>query len=232
MYSIFGIRPKHALEYDDAQRNVALLRLTTNLAKPNVVGIGEIGLDYMYAERRADLPDAKDRLHQMLKKILLETPKMPAFASMPLVMHIRDITCYREEAHLDTIKNLQECGVDSTHPIYLHCFVGSARMAQAWMDAYPEVKFGVSAKVLVPGHHNNLPQVFRDMPLTCLLMETDSAAMSLPQVRKPRVSTPFHAIVMFKWLAALCGLGLGTVLRQVAKNYHSFYLISAPAAGR
>ena len=151
---------------------------------------------------------------------------------MPLVMHIRDVTCYKKEAHLDTIKILQECGVDSTHPIYLHCFVGSARMAQAWMDAYPEVKFGVSPKVLVPGHHKELPQAFRDVPLTRLLVETDSAAMSLPHVRKPRVSTPFHAIVIFKWLAALRGLGLGTVLHQVAKNYHSFYLISAPTAGR
>ena len=80
-------------------------------------------------------------------------------------------------------------------------------------------------KVLIPGHHKDLPQVFRDVPLTRLLVETDSAATSLPQVRKPRVSTPFHAIVMFKWLTALHGLGLGTVLRQVAKNYHSFYLI-------
>ena len=137
------LHPRHALEYDDAQQNVALLLLTTNLAKPDVVGIGEIGLDYMHAERRVDLPDAKDRQHQMLKKILLETQKMPAFASMPLVMHIRDITNYREGAHLDTIKILQKCGVDHTHPIYLHCFVGLARIAQTWMDAYPEVKFGV-----------------------------------------------------------------------------------------
>ena len=74
--------------------------------------------------------------------------------------------------------------------------------------------------------------MFRDLPLTRLLVETDSAAMSLPQVRKSRVSTPSHAMVMFKWLAALRGLGLGTVLRQVAKNYHSFYLIPAPAAGK
>ena len=74
--------------------------------------------------------------------------------------------------------------------------------------------------------------MFRDVPLTRLLVETDSAAMSLPQVRKPRVLTPFHAIVMFKWLAALCGLNLGVVLPQVARNYHSFYLIPAPAAGK
>ena len=232
VYSTFGIHPKHALEYDDVQQNVALLHFTTNLTKPNVVRIGEIGLDYMQADRRADLPDTKDRQHQMLKKILLESRKMPAFASIPLVVHIRDITCYREEAHLDTIKILQECGVDPTHPIYLHCFVGSARMAQAWMDAYPDVKFGVSPKVLVPGHQKDYPQVFRDVPLTRLLVETDSATMSLPQVRKPRMYTPFHVIVMFKWLAALRGLGLGAVLHQVAKNYHSFYLIPAPAAGR
>ena len=232
VHSTFGIHPKHALEYDDAQQNVALLHLTTNLAKPKVVGIIEIGLDYIHAESRPDLPEAKDRQHQMQKKILLETRKMPVFASLPLVLHIRDVTCYKEEAHLDTIKILQECGVDSTHSIYLHCFVGSARMAQAWMDAYPEVKFGVSPKVLVPGHHKELPQVFWDVPLTRLLVETDSAAMSLLQVRRPRVSTPYHAIAIFKWLAALRGLGLGAVLRQVAKNYHSLYLIPTPKAGR
>ena len=211
VYSTNGIHSKHALEYNDAQQNVALLRLTTNLAKPDVIRIGKIGLDYMHAERCVDLPDAKDRQHQMLKKILLETRKMPAFASMTLVMHIRDITSYPEEAHLDMIKILQECGVDPTHPIYLHCFVGSGHIAEAWMDAYPYVKFGVSPKVPAPGHHKDLPKVFRDVPLTRLLVETDSAAMSLPQVRKPRVSTPFHAIVMFKWLAALRGLGLETV---------------------
>ena len=146
----------------------------SNLAKSDVVGIIEIGLDYMHAERRADLPDTKDRQYQMLKKILLETRKMLAFASMPLAMHIRDITSYWEEAHLDTIKILQECGVDPTHPIYLHCFVGSARVVQAWMDAYPEVKFGISPKVLVSGHHKDLPQVFRDVPFTRLLVEADS----------------------------------------------------------
>ena len=92
VYSTYGIHPKHALEYDDAEQNVALLRLTTNLAKLDVVGIAEIGLDYMHTERRADLPDAKDCQHQILKKILLETRKMPTFAFMPLIMHIRDIT--------------------------------------------------------------------------------------------------------------------------------------------
>ena len=81
VYSTYGIHPKHALEYNDAQQNVALLRLTTNLAKLDVVGIGEIGLGYMHTERRVDLPDTKDRQHQILKKILLKTRKMPAFAS-------------------------------------------------------------------------------------------------------------------------------------------------------
>ena len=105
-------------------------------------------------------------------------------------------------------------------------------MDQAWTDTYPEVKFGISPNILVPGHHKYSPQVFRDLPLTRLLVETDSAAMSLPQVHIPWVSTPFHALVMFKWLAALRGLGQRVVLRQVAENYHSFYLISAPAAGK
>ena len=89
VYSTYDIHPKYALVDDNAQQSVALLCLTTSRARSDVVGIREIGLDYMHG---ADLLVAKDCQHQMLKKILLETRMMPAFASMLLVMHIRDIT--------------------------------------------------------------------------------------------------------------------------------------------
>ena len=122
---------------------------------------------------------------------------------LPLVLNIRDVSFFKDEAPLDCINLLQMAGVPKKHPIYLHCFNCSLQVAQRWISAFPFVRFGLPPKALSPkGSHPDLPRIFRDIASWRILVETDAPLL---QIRDGSPVTPFHISVMYNWIALLQG---------------------------
>lgn len=122
-------------------------------ADPQVVAIGETGLDYHY--KKGDLEWQRDRLRRHVAAAR-ETGK-------PLIIHMR-------EATEDTLRILRDEGADRVGGV-MHCFVEDWETAQAAMDLGFYISF---SGIVTFRSAETLRDVARRMPAERLLVETDS----------------------------------------------------------
>jgi len=125
---------------------------------PKVVAIGEIGLDYKseYAS-----------FEEKQKAVLLQQIALAKELVLPVIFHCR-------MAHNDLIKILNERIADG-HSGVIHCFTGSWKQAQSYLDMGFYLGFnGIIFKL-------NLEEIIKKAPLEKILIETDCPYLTPPQ---------------------------------------------------
>lgn len=126
-----------------------------NLIKnyPKIVAIGEIGLDYYWNK------DNKEKQKEVFRKQLEIAERL----NIPVVIHSRDSI---GETY-DILKEYKVCGV-------IHCFSGSLEMARKFID----LGFLLGIGGVVTFKNSKLYQVVEQIPLTSIVLETDSPYLS------------------------------------------------------
>ena len=173
VFAVLGFHPEFAssITYDD------LAYLETFLNNPKVVGIGEIGLDYHYDKDSK----TKERQQWLFKKQL----DLACRYNLPIVVHSRDAT-------KDTYDILKEYNLKGS----IHCFSGSLETALEF------IKLGYYLGIggVLTYKNSNLPGVVKKLPLTSLILETDSPYLS--SVRGKR-NEPANVFIVASFLADL-----------------------------
>lgn len=200
LYAGVGIHPEEAFEMTACEDDI----LAAWAAKPEVVAIGEIGLDY-YWEKDPD----KRRLQQ---RIFIRQLDLARQLHLPVCIHDRD-------AHGDTLAILKREGRGIRG--VLHCYSGSLEMARELL------KLGWYLGVDGPLTFKNaakLPEIVRAMPLERLLVETDAPYMAPVPMRGKRNEPSFVRFVAAK-VAELRGLSLEEVARVTTRNAENLYTL-------
>lgn len=200
LYAGVGIHPEEAFEMTAREDDI----LATWAAKPEVVAIGEIGLDY-YWEKNPD----KRRLQQ---RIFIRQLDLARQLDLPVCIHDRD-------AHGDTLAILKKEG----HGLrgVLHCYSGSLEMAREFL------KMGWYLGVDGPLTFKNaakLPEIIKTIPLERLLIETDAPYMAPVPMRGKRNEPAFVRFVAAK-VAELRGLPFEEVARVTTRNAETLYAL-------
>ncbi len=145
-----GVHPHEAAE--EGQEDPA--RLLELAAEPEVIGIGETGLDYFYEHSPRERQQRSFRAHNAASR---ET-------GLPLIVHTRD-------ADEDTVAILQEEWRRGPFPGVIHCFTAGPALAQAALELglYISVSGIVTFKKA-----EDLRATLREVPLVRVLVETDS----------------------------------------------------------
>lgn len=199
IYAAVGIHPQTAgtmLENDEAQ-------LAAWAQLPEVVAIGEIGLDYYYetAERSVQ------------KQVFIRQLDVARQMHMPVSIHDRD-------AHgdlMDILKNDGRglCGV-------IHCFSGSWEMAKELLHA--GWFLGVDGPLTFK-NAAKLPEIVQKIPLDHLLLETDSPYLAPVPERGHRNEPAFVRYVAEK-VAVLRGISVEEVARFSSENARNLFGLS------
>ena len=108
--------------------------VSTIVQNPNVVGIGEIGLDFT-----ASSPQQQQSQISLIK-ILLE---LAVQNQQTIVVHCRDT-----EGQSDAFQQLLsvfKISVPKFHPIHFHCFTYSTRLMYLWIQNFPNSCFGITS---------------------------------------------------------------------------------------
>ena len=172
---------------------------------PQVVAIGEIGLDY-YRDRS---PRTTQR------RVLREQLELAAETGKPVVVHDR-------EAHGDTMGMLREwCETVTTSngklrpPLgVVHCFSGDQAMA----DELFQLGFLIS--IAGPVTYNNarrLQELVRRLPLDKLLVETDCPFLS-PHPHRGQRNEPARVRLVASKIAEIKKVSLEEVARATTEN--------------
>jgi TatD DNase family protein len=175
--------------------------LAERAAHPQVVAIGETGLDYFRSEGDLEWQHKRFRTHIRAAR---QTGK-------PLIVHTR-------EAKEDTLRILQEEGADGVGGV-LHCFTEDWETARLAL----ELNFYISFSGIVT--FKNAAQIqdaARKVPADRYLVETDAPYLApIPHRGKPNY--PHHVRHVAQFVADLRGIPLGKVAEQSSRNYWALF---------
>jgi TatD DNase family protein len=173
VFATAGMHPHTASALDDA----AGAELEELLDNPQVVAVGECGLDYYRMKSPVADQHRAFRLHVRWSREL----------DKPLVVHVRD-------AWDDAVRILDE---ERAERVVLHCFSGDAEVAVECAERGWFLSF--AGNVTYP-KNEHLRQAASVAPPERLLVETDSPFLA-PQAQRGRDNQPANAIAVVEELA-------------------------------
>ena len=199
LWSTAGIHPHEVSEAEDA--DLAAVRELA-ATRPEVVAIGETGLDYFY-----------DHSPRELQRRWFEAQlEVAAELELPVVIHTR-------EAEDDTIAILGNAS-ESVRKV-LHCFTGSMRLLEVGLEEGCYVSFaGIVTFSKFDGH-----DAVRAVPTDRLLAETDAPYLA-PVPRRGKRNEPAFVTHVVAALADIRGESVRAVAEATAQNAARFYALS------
>ena len=169
VYAAVGIHPHHAESFDDA----ALAEIRTLAQQRQVVAIGEIGLDFHYA-------DGAPRAAQ--ERCLLAQLDLAEELGKPVVIHDRD--AHREIGEIILRRNGKPRGI-------LHCFSGDLAMARQAIALGYYISFAGSVTFQ---NAPRLQEIARALPLERIVVETDAPYLSPQRGRRNEPANVVHIV--------------------------------------
>ena len=160
LYAAVGIHPENCGDFDPAMIDT----LRTLAGEKKVVAIGEIGLDYYWAEN-----PPKELQQEVLRRQLALAEEL----SLPVIIHDRD-------AHADTLAIVRE--FPHVKGVF-HCFAGSVEMARELLDR--GWYLGFDGPVTYKNARKTV-EVAEMVPLDRILIETDAPYLSPVPMRGKR----------------------------------------------
>ena len=172
VYAAAGIHPENCAGFQDAD----LAALRQLLAQPKVAAIGEIGLDYYWAEN-----PPRDFQQMVFRKQLALAEEL----DLPVIVHDR-------EAHGDSLSIIQEFPAVTG---VFHCFSGSPEMAEELLKRGWYLGFDgpITYKTA-----RRAPEVAAITPLERMVVETDAPYLSPVPVRGRRNDSRYLPHVIAK----------------------------------
>ncbi|WP_199610283.1 TatD family hydrolase [Flocculibacter collagenilyticus] len=192
-----GVHPHYAKDVDADY----LAKLKQYLTQPNVVAVGECGLDF-----NRDFSPRPQQEQVFIEQIILAGEQC-----MPLFMHERDahqrfLALYREHA----VANQQ--GV-------VHCFTGTVDEARNYLDM--GLYLGITGWLCDERRGQDLREALKYIPLERLLLETDAPYLlprDLTPKPKSRRNEPAYLMHVARAVASLKNIALEEVLQYAWQN--------------
>ena len=168
------------------------------------IAVGEVGLDLYW-----------DKTWLKEQQLILDEQIQWALEwNLPLVIHCREAFPELFQV-LEPYKHTELTGV-------FHSFTGTVDEARELMD-YSRFMIGING--VVTFKKSTLPEVLQEVPLTKLVLETDSPYLAPVPFRGKRNETSYVKRVAMK-LAELYGMEIGEVERQTTENALKVFKIS------
>ena len=223
VYASVGVHPHDAKLYDDRAEE----HLIDLAESPKVVALGEIGLDYYYDHSPREVQrDVFRRQIDVAKRL-----------GLPVIIHSRD-------ANEDTVEILadefgSQPGSSLQKPVasegntlaaadppgVMHCFGGTAEMAEALMKIGFYISFAGNVTFKKA---EELRDAARVVPLKRLLIETDCPFLTPVPLRGKR-NEPSYVTYTAAFLAAFYEVPLETLAAHTTQNFCDLFRVTVPS---
>jgi TatD DNase family protein len=190
IYGTIGLHPSEASKYTDKD----ILLIEKNLSNEKIVGIGEIGLDYHYGKEDANKQ----------KELFIKQLDLARKYKLPVTIHSRD-------ALLDTYQIIKEY---KDLKITYHCYSYSLEHAKELLKL--NVKFGIGG-VLTFKNSKVLKEVVKEIPLSNLMLETDSPYLAPEPIRGTK-NIPSNVKIVAEKIAEIKNVPYEMVLKTTFNN--------------
>ncbi|HTC51569.1 MAG TPA: TatD family hydrolase [Steroidobacteraceae bacterium] len=193
LFATAGVHPHHATELD-AER---LAQLEGLARQPEVVAVGECGLDYFrdFSPREVQ----RRAFHQQLE--------LAATVGKPVFLHVRD-------AHDDFAGILREHRGTLVGGV-AHCFTGNGEQLRCYLEL--ELAIGITGWICDERRGAHLLTLVREIPAAALHLETDAPYL-LPRDLAPRPASRRNEPQYLRHIAAVVARARGETLAELAAS--------------
>ncbi len=200
LHCAIGTHPDYAHEEEipDPEALAAQAR-----AAPEVVAIGESGLDFVVADAPRETQARSFRAHLRAARL----------ADLPLVIHARGA----DDAVATVLREEWEGG--GPFPFVLHCFASGAALAATGLELGGYVSF---SGILTFPKAPELREIARTVPHDRLLVETDAPFLA-PVPWRGRRNEPSYLPHTAAVLAAVTGLAPDALAAATTRNFHRLF---------
>ena len=193
-----GVHPHHV-----AVEGVAPVETLVGAGQcPEVVGIGETGLDYHYERSPRDAQRRSFRNHIAAARE----------AGLPVVVHSR-------KADAETIEILGEEMARGRFGGVIHCFSSGRRLAEEAVALGLYISF---SGILTFRNSEELRAVARDLPMDRILVETDAPFLA-PAPNRGKRNEPSFVVHTARTLAGIRGLDVAETNRRTTDNFFRLF---------
>lgn len=196
VYCTLGIHPHHGAVWTEEAGQF----IRDNLSRKEVIGIGEIGLDYYY--KNSPIEEQKHCFRKQLE--------LAAETKMPVEIHTRD-------AEQDTVEILQDFKGQVSGLI--HCFTGSAWLAEQCLALGYNISF---SGVVTFKNAESLRDVCRSVPLDRIHVETDAPFLA-PIPMRGKKNTPAYVVHTAEMVAQLKNVTLEELSQATNANARQLF---------
>jgi TatD DNase family protein len=199
LFATVGMHPHDAKDVSEDN----LQRLQQLAAEPQVVAIGETGLDFYYDHSPRDVQ----------KRLFARFIHMAGETNLPLIVHDRD-------AHAEIAELLRQEGGGALRGV-IHCFTGDYAAAKTFLDLGFYLSF---SGILTFKNADALRDAARNAPLDRILVETDSPYLA-PVPKRGKRNEPAFVLHVAEMLAEVKKLSLETVAQATTTNAEKLFSI-------
>ncbi len=191
IFAAVGTHPHDATTYN----NEVEQHYRDMAQEPEVVAIGEFGLDYFRMLSPRDVQ----------REVFCAHLQLARDCDLPCVIHVRD-------SHDDVIELLRAHG-QGLRGVF-HCFSGDVAQAEECL-AFEDFMLSFAGTLTRQG--NDLPEVARMAPLERILIETDSPYL-VPQPVRSRRNEPLFVKYVAEKLAEIRGMSFEEIAQATTTN--------------
>ena len=197
IYGTFGIHPHETSNNFVSKEQIK----KCIMSHKKIIGIGETGLDFYY--NNSD----KDKQIRSFEEHIKASIEL----KVPLIVHSRSA----EEETFDILKNFNDINLK----ILMHCFTGSKDFAKKLLNFNT---FFSASGIITFKNSRELQETFSFLPLTKLLIETDSPFLA-PVPNRGKKNEPSFIKYTAKKLAELKKVSKEDLISQTTENFNKFF---------
>ena len=199
IFGTFGIHP-HESSSDLASKDNIITKVNNN---KKIIGIGETGLDFYYnhSDKEKQITSFKAHIEASID------------LNLPLIVHSRN-------AETETFNILNSYKNDKPK-ILMHCFTGSNSFAERLLSLD---SFFSASGIITFKNSIELQKTFIDLPLSKLLIETDSPYLA-PIPMRGKNNEPSFIKYTAEKLASLKGITFNELSKITTNNFNNLFFI-------
>ena len=198
VFTVTGVHPHDAKDYV----SVTAQDVLKNTAYPQVVAIGECGLDYFYDFSPRDVQI------RVLKQMILAAQE----SCLPIVIHTREADDDICAILTDSMRQKPFTGV-------IHCYSSSWRVAETALS----LGFYISASGMITFKNSaELRDSFAKIPLERLLIETDAPYLA-PVPYRGKVNEPAYVVETAKCLSEIKKVDFDKISAITTNNFFHLF---------
>ena len=198
VWASVGIHPHEADQHGD----MTSAKLVEKARHPDVIGIGETGLDYYYDYSDREQQQASFRQHIVAARE----------SGLPIIVHTRD-------AEDDTARIMREEMEQGAYSGVIHCFTASADFARIALDLGLYISL---SGIVTFKNAKDLQEIAQTIPDDRLLIETDSPFLA-PVPHRGRTCAPAFVSDTARFLAELKNIEIESLAAQTTSNFFRLF---------